>query len=564
MRNLLIAILLSLAAGLVAAADTLPLNDKEKSLAEIGQRIYLEGITESGDLLRGESAAKIIFSGKQAACVQCHRKSGLGTSEGKSNIRPIAGEYLFPAAVSTQTVNAVKPPQTLLRWRELNKLATTRATYTQQTFARALREGVDVAGEALDKLMPRYTLSDHEVAALEAYLKTLSQHSDPGVDQEAIHFATVILPGVDPQQSQAMLDVLKAFVADMNSETRSEKRRRTAGTEVMYRAYRRWDLQVWTLTGPPDTWYEQLDQLYRKQPVFALLSGIGGADWKTVHDFCEQRGVPSLFPNTNLPLTDTGYYSFYFSRGVALEADVLARHISADKRQHGSVVQVFRQDDQLGVEAANIVRRNLKLSNPDLDISDWTIPDNLSVQSWQEMLKQKHPQTLVLWVSNNDLARLGSYATATKITPQIYLSASMLGDQAKDASLAGKLSLPSRDNLRLIYPYDLPEQSALHTQRIKRWLSAKHIVQTDELILSNTYLAAMVAGDSISHLLSHYSRDYFIERVEHMVGRSLVTSVYPRLSLGPGQRFASRGAYLLRYAKDSKKPMQAVTEWIVP
>lgn len=564
MRHLFIAILLSAGAGWVAAADTFPDSDKTRSLAEIGQRIYLEGITESGDLLRGESAAKITFSGKQAACVQCHRKSGLGTSEGKSNIRPITGEYLFPAVSSEQTATTVKPAQSLLRWRERSKLGAARATYTQQTFARALREGVDGAGESLDKLMPRYTLSDNEVAALEAYLKTLSLNSDPGVDQETIHFATVILPGVDPQQAKAMLDVLRAFVADMNSETRSEKRRRTAGTEVMYRSYRRWDLQVWNLTGSADGWNEQLEQLYRKQPVFALLSGIGGANWKTVHDFCEQRGIPCLFPNANLPVTDGGYYSFYFSRGVTLEADVLARHISENKRQYGSIVQVFRNDDQLGAEAATIVRSNLKQINAEFDIFDWTIPANLSVENWQEMLKQKRPQTLVLWVNREDLARLGGFAAATNMPPQIYLSASMLGDQARDASLAGKLLHPSRDNLRLIYPYDLPEQSALHSQRIKRWLSARHIALTEERIQANTYFAAMVVGDSISHLLGHYSRDYFIERVEHMVGRSLLTSVYPRLTLGPGQRFASRGAYLLRYASDPKKGMQPVTEWIVP
>ena len=35
----------------------------------------------------------------------------------------------------------------------------------------------------------------------------------------------------------------------------------------------------------------------------------------------------------------------------------------------------------------------------------------------------------------------------------------------------------------------------------------------------------------------HFSRDYLLEKLEHMAENSLSTSVYLRLSLAPGQRF---------------------------
>jgi len=82
-------------------------------------------------------------------------------------------------------------------------------------------------------------------------------------------------------------------------------------------------------------------------------------------------------------------------------------------------------------------------------------------------------------------------------------------------------------------------------------------------VQANTYFVANMAGDTFSHLLSHYSRDYFIELIEHMIGRSLVTSVYPQLNLGPGQRIASKGAYLVKYANQGKS-VAPVTKWIVP
>ena len=41
------------------------------------------------------------------------------------------------------------------------------------------------------------------------------------------------------------------------------------------------------------------------------------------------------------------------------------------------------------------------------------------------------------------------------------------------------------------------------------------------------------------------------------------TTVYPRLSLAPGQRFASKGAFIVHFAADGKAVVPE-SEWIVP
>jgi hypothetical protein len=65
-------------------------------------------------------------------------------------------------------------------------------------------------------------------------------------------------------------------------------------------------------------------------------------------------------------------------------------------------------------------------------------------------------------------------------------------------------------------------------------------------------------------MAGYYSREYLIERIEHMVDRMLTSSVYPRLSLASGQRYASRGAYLVRVGGDAGFKLVPVSEWIVP
>jgi len=171
----------------------------------------------------------------------------------------------------------------------------------------------------------------------------------------------------------------------------------------------------------------------------------------------------------------------------------------------------------------------------------------------------------VLWVNGEDLAELGGWDDKEFSPQQIFLSASMLGSElGSKPDLLPKSLHKFKKNIRLIYPFKIPEKSARYLIRTKLWLRNKKIALTDERVQANTYFAAKITGEALSHLLSHYSRDYFIELIEHMIGRSLVTSVYPQLNLGPGQRFASKGAYLVKYSDRQGKILEPITGWVVP
>lgn len=521
----------------------------ETDASSAGKRIYREGILPSGALLRGSAQNGVELNGGDAACAKCHRRSGMGGSEGQNTVRPIAGRLLFsrPEIAGSERVRA------------LFRVNDPRPPYTIASLARALREGVDPTGRKLDPLMPRFALSDAEMAPLAAYLKGLSLEPAPGVTDSEIHFATILAPGVAPSRTQAMLDVLHAFFRDKNSGARQEGRRKLIGTEQMYRAYRKWVLHEWVLSGPPETWHQQLEAHYRQQPVFAVLSGIGTGNWRPVHDFCERAEIPCVFPHVDYPeIAQSGYATLYFSRGVALEAEVLAKHL-ADDGWKGPVVQVFR-DDAEGRVPAQVLRTALQRDGIK-DVSDYPVAGDQPVSDafWSRLFEEARSGVLVLWLNDADITHLHGQLKMPSGLENIYLSGSLIARPCRVLLFDGW-----QDRIRLIYPFELTERRAQRLSRMKHWLAARNIPLRDERIQSGTYFAATITGDVLASMGINFSRDYFIERIEQMTEQSLSSSVFPRLSLGPGQRFASRGGYVARFPGEGEIMLMPVSEWIVP
>lgn len=515
----------------------------------VGQHIYRDGVLASGQPLRATVQKGVALAGAAAACVNCHRRSGLGGSEGQSNIRPIAGRLLFsssPVGPAPRGTSA--------------GVAGVRPAYTSIGLARALREGIDPAGRVLDRLMPRYALGDDEVAALHAYLEQLSSTAAPGISDREIHFSTVIAPGVHPDRRRAMLDVLHAFFSDKNGGTRMEARRRETRSERMYLAYRTWVLHIWELTGAPESWRPQLEAYYRERPVFAVIGGLGSGSWKPVHEFCEEAELPCLFPDIDYPVDDgAGWYSLYFSRGIALEADVLARQLSETQSGSSRVVQVFR-DDQQGRLPAQRLRDALRRRGIDDALTDYPVSGGpLHAEFWSGLLRDERPAVLVAWLGHADIRGLGATGDPPPGLLSIYLSATLCATDPFPP-------LPEAwvRRLRMVDLSDRPANRAGNLARMNAWLRARQIPLAHARTQANAFFAATITADAIQHIGEHHSQDYLVERVEQMAGSSPFSSIYPRLSLGPGQRFASRGGYILGFPQGAAGMAEPVSDWLIP
>jgi len=521
-------------------------------LSGVGERLYREGQLATGEPLRGERAGATPLQGRDAACAQCHRRSGLGTVEGRIVVPPITGSFLFQPGERI----APRTPS----HREATHLPPTprdRAAYDDTSLARAIRDGIGVDGHPLDYLMPRYDLDDASMRELIAYLRHLSSGRVPGVTDSTIHFATIVTPDAAPVARDGMLQVIEQYFADKNAFYKGGSDvPLPAGTRgIRLRTQRQWQLHVWQLTGAPPTWEAQLNQRLRAEPVFAVISGLGGARWEPVHQFCERQAVPCLLPNVDLPVVAPGdFYPVYFSQGVLLEAQLVAARLAppdADRTPGGRIVQVFRDDD-IGAPAAARLRAAIPhgaLVNRALRHGDG--PPKLA----QALADVKADDTVVLWLRAADLAAL---PPAPAGTPAVYVSGLMGGLEHAPLPPAW------RALARITYPYELPQPRRLRLNHPLGWFQLHQIPVVAERVQVDTYVACSVLVDTLASMPGEFVRDYLVERVEAMLDSRIVNGYYTRLGLAPGQRFASKGGYLVRFVEPAGDRVAADGGWIVP
>jgi len=524
----------------------------------IGQSIYLQGILGSGAPLRAERAGGVgEAQGADAACVNCHRRSGLGSTHQSVGLRsgaasnqipPIAGRYLLERDALRDTGNLPY----------IDGMRSNRTPYTPATLARVLREGVDSDGRRLNNLMPHFEIGDADLSSLVAYLKTLYPAKVPGVAPSVLHFATIITPEVDPERRNAMLEVMQKFIAERNSRQMvpSATMRASGHTQYsrsMFMVHRQWELHVWELTGPPSTWGEQLDRHFAREPVLAVISGLG-RNWSPVHAFCERQRLACLFPNVEVPVDAPGdFYELYLSRGVLLEADLIGAGLAepAPAAPVRVVHQVYRVGDsgEAGARALGQALRSHGIEVRDSALGPADADPSAAVRA------ASGADALVLWLRPADLAALGD---ASMAPPLVYMSGQLGGLENSPLPVAW------RARTRMAYPYDLPDKRVVRVDYPLGWFRIRGIKVVDEQMQADTYLACGLVSEALNEMVDAFYGPYLVEVLQGMVEHRIVTGYYPRLSLAENQHFASKGGYLVHFADGGGRKLLPDREWLTP
>jgi len=307
------------------------------------------------------------------------------------------------------------------------------------------------------------------------------------------------------------------------------------------------------LKGAPATWEAQLQERLAADPVFAVISGLGGAHWEPVQRFCEKAALPCLFPNVEAPAGhDSDFYTVYFSRGVLLEAELIARELADAGTRPRQIVQVYRSGD-VGEAAA----RALQATQADsaVPIVNRPVGAHAAAELATAVRGARPEDALVLWLRPDDLSLLERVAAPAA---RVWVSGEMGGLEHAPLPPAW------RPAARVTYPVDLPGQRAVRVDYALSWFRLRKIPVVDQKVQADTYLACGLVSETINHIVDAFVRDYLIERVEMALDHRILTGYYPRLTLAPGQRFASKGGYIVRFSDAQGSRLTALGDWITP
>jgi hypothetical protein len=509
--------------------------------ARIGEGIYRSGILADGAPLVGVRVDGVQSAGAGAACISCHRASGMGGTEGNVLVPPVAGSILM--APGERPVE--RTPRTSSALSRVSYPSSTRPAYSPESFAQAVVAGKRAGGDDMAYLMPRYRLDEQSLRQLLAYLHTLKVGAAPGVDERAVHLATIVTGDAPAAERDATLAIVAGCIAERSP------RGAQSGS-----ALRPWQHHVWRLGADPAKWEQELARLQQEQPVFAIISGVSGGAWTPVHDYCEREGVPCVFANTAAVDADReAHWSFYFSQGVSLEAAVLAQHLADNAPARGwrRIVQHVGDSEPARI-GARILEHRLRGYGIKADVVQRR---HRAGQAGHEDDALGKRDVLVLWLSPAEL-RDFSGKTMAPDAGQIVFSGELGG--LDDAPLAPGW----RRRARMLYPY---EPAGRRNTRIVlnagSWLSRQGLEPGLLRLQGNTYSACEMTTRALQMMRGRYSREYFMELIEAADEGALATA-FPRFTLGSNQRYGSTGAYLMRYAGPGLTALAPVGDWIVP
>ncbi len=160
--------------------------------------------------------------------------------------------------------------------------------YDARSFRRAMRDGLDPAGNVLEPAMPRYDLDDADLDALIAYLKRLDAQRDPGITDTTIRIGTVLpTSGRLADTGRAVQRVLQGYFDGINQK---------GGVHG-----RRLQLSVAGMGDEASNARTAVERLLKHEPVLALLAPLTARSEVDFTAAAEAAQVPVVGPLTLFP-----------------------------------------------------------------------------------------------------------------------------------------------------------------------------------------------------------------------------------------------------------------------
>jgi ABC-type branched-subunit amino acid transport system substrate-binding protein len=498
--------------------------DESLSAAEArGKHLYIEGESLSRRIITAQvQRTEAPAPASIVPCISCHSADGRGSDDA--------------IASSNVSWNAMTSPDRHQHGQRVH------APYDEETLARAITEGVDPDGNSLEAIMPRYNMSDEDMADLIAYLKVIDSQADPGISATSIRLGTVLpMEGQHAGLGRAMRDMIEACFGAVNA---------SGGVHG-----RKLELVVgsWGASDDPPIW--QARDLLAAEPLFALLSPyIPNYDAELQALAIEQR-IPVIGPYTVLPPGGDDRYSFYLQAGLAQQAETLVEAIATEKQggqaKLGIVYPRVRSFDSLA-EAASRRASALDLGpvvSPDYPLNQF---DGKAIVA---TLRDAQVDAVLFLGSAAELVELGDAAERAGWRPYL-LAPGLLAERQV-------FELPQSFSGRVLLAYaSLPtDYSPAGVADFEQLHEDYGFDYQHSIAQIAAYTAAKLLVEGLERAGRGLNREQLVDTLERLEG--FHAGLLPPISYGPGRRMGTLGAHIVRVDLAASR-FDESTQWIAP
>lgn len=243
-------------------------------------------------------------------------------------------------------------------------------------------------------------------------------------------------------------------------------------------------------------------------------------------------------------LSDDDFHTVYYSRGLMLEADLIAAHL---KEQPAELVLQVWCDANLAPAVAAL-RESVEA--PATAVRDVTF-DCDDPAPFAELAPQlADGAAAVLWL------RPEQFSKVNLPEGRIYASSALL-DAAPETGLA-----TTTGSLLVAHPFRLPNSVDPAMRRFQAWAKSRQVDVSYRRAQAEAFYASLVFKNVVKRMRRYYVREYALDVVDHAEGMAAYLPLYPRPSFGPGQRYINKGGYVLPIVDGKADTTDAA--WILP
>jgi ABC-type branched-subunit amino acid transport system substrate-binding protein len=458
-----------------------------------GKKIYFQGTDCAGRKIKAFLGDMEISAGIET-CSRCHGADGKGRPESGVDPGDIAWEHLS------------------LGYGHSHATGRTHPAFTEQTFYRAVTQGIDPANHKLSTLMPRFRMSARQLTDLFAYLKRLSTDFDPGVDTAGIAVGS-LLPerGGNAETGNIVKAVLSGYFDEVNQHGGIYGRK-----IVLYFGEATAD-RVATLANA---------RRLIDTPVFAMIAPLAPGMEKDLAALADQGKLPVVGPLT-LSVQEGSEDTFYVLPGLRQLAMELIRWANEHQGIHAPGAAIVFSGNKLRDEVASALEDAWKGNGLAMPQEFDYFPGNRA--SLIEQLQRQGIESVFFAGSGADALAWMQASHDAGWAPQMFLFGPLQGEEV--------LKAPEEFQGHIHSVYPAAAGPAESTPEFDAFARRHQLPQAHRVLQIWAYCAAKIFEDALTRAGGELSREKFVHSIEQI--HQFRTGVLPEITFGVNRRVGS-------------------------